>query len=64
MKIIFYGTRDYDHLYFDVLAADPDYGCTIKFLAPRAAMPSAPLSTVIAVPKRCPCWPKRASSCC
>lgn len=29
----FYGTRDYDHLYFDVLAADPDYGCTIKFLA-------------------------------
>ena len=31
---------------------------------PRAAMPSAPLSTVIAVPKRCPCWPKRASSCC
>ena len=33
MKIIFYGTRDYDHLYFDVLAADPDYGCTIKFLA-------------------------------
>ena len=33
MKIFFYGTRDYDHLYFDVLAADPDYGCTIKFLA-------------------------------
>lgn len=33
MKIIFYGTRDYDHLYFDILAADPDYGCTIKFLA-------------------------------
>ena len=33
MKIILYGTRDYDHLYFDVLAADPDYGCTIKFLA-------------------------------
>ena len=74
MKIIFYGTRDYDHLYFDVLAADPDYGCTIKFLAANldpdtaqlaaGAMPSAPLSTVIAVPKRCPCWPKRALSCC
>ena len=23
MKIIFYGTREYDHYYFDVLAADP-----------------------------------------
>lgn len=74
MKIIFYGTRDYDHLYFDVLAADPDYGCTIKFLAanldPDTAQLAAggdavcALSTVIAVPKRCPCWPKRASSCC
>ncbi len=26
MKITFYGTRDYDHLYFEVLAADPEYG--------------------------------------
>ena len=24
MKIVFYGARDYDHLYFDLLAADPD----------------------------------------
>ncbi len=75
MKIIFYGTRDYDHLYFDVLAADPDYGCTIKFLAanlepgyrpswPRGGEPAAPFVKGNAGPKRCPCWPKRASSCC
>ena len=32
MKIIFFGTREYDHYYFDVLAADPEYGCSIKFL--------------------------------
>ena len=74
MKIIFYGTRDYDHLYFDVLAADPDYGCTIKFLAanldPDTAQLAAGGEAVCAfvnsdaVPKRCPCWPKRASSCC
>lgn len=32
MKIIFYGTREYDHYYFDVLAADPEYGCEIRFL--------------------------------
>lgn len=42
MKIIFYGTRDYDHLYFDVLAADPDYGCTIKFLAANLDPDTAP----------------------
>ena len=32
MKIVFYGTREYDHYYFDVLAADPEYGCEIRFL--------------------------------
>ena len=32
MKITFYGTKDYDHIFFDVLAADPEYGCTIKYL--------------------------------
>ena len=44
MKIIFYGTRDYDHLYFDVLAADPDYGCTIKFLEATLVPASAQLA--------------------
>lgn len=44
MKIIFYGTRDYDHLYFDVLAADPDYGCSIKFLAANLDADTAPLA--------------------
>jgi len=44
MKIIFYGTRDYDHLYFDVLAADPDYGCTIRFLAANLDPDTAPLA--------------------
>ena len=46
MKIIFYGTRDYDHLYFDVLAADPDYGCTIKFLAANLDPDTAQLAAV------------------
>ena len=27
MKIVFYGTREYDHYYFDVLAADPVLLC-------------------------------------
>lgn len=44
MKIIFYGTRDYDHYYFDVLAADPDYGCEIKFLAANLDVDTAPLA--------------------
>ena len=44
MKIIFYGTRDYDHLYFDLLAADPDYGCTIRFLAANLDADTAPLA--------------------
>ena len=44
MKIIFYGTRDYDRLYFELLAADPEYGCTIKFLAANLDVDTAPLA--------------------
>ena len=44
MKIIFYGTRDYDRLYFELLAADPDYGCSIKFLAANLDVDTAPLA--------------------
>src|SRR5699024_9804696 len=44
MKIIFYGTRDYDRLYFDLLAADPEYGCSIKFLAANLDVDTAPLA--------------------
>ncbi|MGN0974432.1 MAG: 2-hydroxyacid dehydrogenase [Gemmiger sp.] len=44
MKIAFFGTREYDHLYFDVLAADPDYGCEIKFLAANLDEDTAPLA--------------------
>ena len=44
MKITFYGTRDYDHLYFDVLAADPEYGCDIRFLAANLDKDTAPLA--------------------
>ena len=44
MKITFYGTRDYDHLYFDVLAADPEYGCSIRFLAANLDKDTAPLA--------------------
>ena len=44
MKITFYGTREYDHYYFDVLAADPDYGCEIRFLAANLDVDTAPLA--------------------
>ena len=44
MKIVFYGARDYDHLYFDLLAADPAYGCTIRFLAANLDADTAPLA--------------------
>ena len=44
MKITFYGTRDYDHLYFDVLAADPENGCDIRFLAANLDKDTAPLA--------------------
>ena len=44
MKIIFYGTREYDHYYFDVLAADPEYGCGIKFLTANLDADTAPLA--------------------
>ena len=44
MKITFYGTRDYDHLYFDVLAADPEYGGDIRFLAANLDKDTAPLA--------------------
>ena len=44
MKITFYGTRDYDRLYFEPLAADPDYGCTIRFLAANLDADTAPLA--------------------
>ncbi len=44
MKIVFYGTRDYDRLYFELLAADPDYGCSIRFLAANLDVDTAPLA--------------------
>ena len=44
MKIIFYGTREYDQYYFDVLAADPEYGCEIKFLTANLDADTAPLA--------------------
>lgn len=44
MKIIFFGARDYDHLYFDPLSADPEYGCTIKFLTANLDADTAPLA--------------------
>lgn len=44
MKIVFFGTREYDHYYFDVLAADPDYGCEIKFLTANLDVDTASLA--------------------
>lgn len=44
LTITFYGTRDYDHCYFDVLAADPAYGCRIKYLAANLDADTAPLA--------------------
>ena len=44
MNIVFYGAREYDHLYFDALAADPAYGCTIRFLSANLDADTAPLA--------------------
>ena len=44
MKIVFYGTREYDHYYFDVLAADSEYGCEIRFLTANLDADTAPLA--------------------
>ena len=44
MKIVFYGTREYDHYYFDVLAADPEYGCEMRFLTANLDADTAPLA--------------------
>ena len=44
MKIVFFGTREFDHYYFDVLSADPDYGCEIRFLAANLDVDTAPLA--------------------
>ena len=44
MKIVFYGTREYDHYYFDVLAADLEYGCEIRFLTANLDADTAPLA--------------------
>ena len=44
MKIVFYGTREYDHYYFDVLAADPEYGCEIRFLTANLDADTAQLA--------------------
>ena len=44
MKIIFYGTREYDHYYFDVLAADPEYGCESRSLTAKLDADTAPLA--------------------
>ena len=43
MKILFYGAKDYDHLYFDQLAADPGYECQIDFLSANLDATTAPL---------------------
>lgn len=44
MKILFYGAKDYDHIYFDQLAADPDYDCTINYLSANLDETTAPLA--------------------
>lgn len=44
MKILFYGAHEYDHLYFDRLAADPKYGCQIDFLSANLELPTARLA--------------------
>lgn len=44
MKILFYGAKDYDHIYFDQLAAGPDYDCTINYLSANLDETTAPLA--------------------
>ena len=42
--IMFFGTHEYDHYYFDVLAQDPAYGCRIRYLAANLDADTAPLA--------------------
>lgn len=42
--IMFFGTHEYDHYYFDVLAQDEAYGCRIRYLAANLDADTAPLA--------------------
>lgn len=44
MKILFYGAKDYDHIYFDRLAARPEYEVQIDYLSAQLEPGTAPLA--------------------
>lgn len=44
MKVLFYGAKDYDHIYFDRLAAEPEYGVQIDYLTAQLEVATAPLA--------------------
>lgn len=44
MKILFYGAKDYDRIYFDRLSADPDFDCQIDYLTANLEQSTAPLA--------------------
>ena len=44
MKLFFMVRGNNDHYYFDVLAADPEYGCEIRFLTANLDADTAPLA--------------------
>lgn len=44
MKLLFFGAKDYDHLYFDPLAERPEYDCRIDYLDANLNLATAPLA--------------------
>ncbi len=44
MKLLFFGARDYDHLYFDAMSAQPEYDCQIDYLEANLNLATAPLA--------------------
>ena len=44
MNILFFGAKDYDHLYFDAMAEQPEYGCRIDYLEANLNVTTAALA--------------------
>lgn len=44
MKVLFYGAKDYDHIYFDRLMADGTYGIQLDYLSAQLELATAPLA--------------------
>lgn len=44
MKLLFFGAKDYDHIYFDAIAAQPEYDCQIDYLDANLDVTTAALA--------------------